>query len=228
MTSLRRLQSTWNRLGRENPMWAVLTSEEDWDEESFFQSGRDEIDELMRYADGLGVEFAHGSAIDFGCGVGRLSRALASHFGSVTGVDIAPSMVAEARRLNADVANVRFVLNDAPDLSQFEAASCDLAYSNITLQHMDPALARGYIAELVRVLARPGILIFQLPSEPAPRPGVLRRSLNGLRGRMEMYSMPRDEVTRLLEDAGATVKDVRPDESGGEGWSGYRYAAVKL
>ena len=40
------------------------------------------------------------SALDFGCGVGRLSHALADLFLNVTGIDVSPTMVAKANELN--------------------------------------------------------------------------------------------------------------------------------
>ena len=45
-------------------------------------------------------------------------------------------MVKLARELNDDRPNCRFVVNDAPDLEQFESESFDFVYSSLVLQHM--------------------------------------------------------------------------------------------
>ena len=60
-----------------------------WDAKDFFQTGVTEIDRVMEYAATLPVSFARHRALDFGCGIGRLTQALASHFSEVHGVDIA-------------------------------------------------------------------------------------------------------------------------------------------
>ena len=44
-----------------------------------------------------GSPAARRSALDFGCGIGRLSQALAEHFDQVYGVDISPKMIELAR-----------------------------------------------------------------------------------------------------------------------------------
>ena len=47
-----------------------------------------------------GLPRARALALDFGCGAGRLSRALAAHFEHVVGVDVSASMIETARALN--------------------------------------------------------------------------------------------------------------------------------
>jgi ubiquinone/menaquinone biosynthesis C-methylase UbiE len=209
-------------------MWAVLTYSSSWDAEEFFATGEAEIEALMSELESAGVTVRPEAALDFGCGVGRLTRALSKRFETVTGLDIAPSMLEEAQRQNEDLDNCRWALNREADLGLFEDACFDLAYSNITLQHGPPALARRYIAELVRVLRPGGVLVFQLPDAPARS---LRRGLRSLitrvRGHMAMYGMDRSEVVGLLEGAGAEVVLVRPDDAGGPGWPGFRYVAIR-
>jgi SAM-dependent methyltransferase len=114
-----------------------------------------------------------GKALDFGCGVGRITRALSSFFEEVHGVDIAPSMVEQARRLAGPDSGCTFYVNDSQDLGLFETGAFDFVFSVLVLQHMEPVYSMRYVRELVRVLSTGGILCFQLPSEPAippPRP----------------------------------------------------------
>jgi ubiquinone/menaquinone biosynthesis C-methylase UbiE len=92
-------------------------------------------------------------ALDAGCGTGFLSFELAARGHRVTGIDFAPSMLAEARRKAAQQNfPVRFAEADAEQLP-FPAASFDLAVSRHvlwTLPHPE-----GAIDEWIRVL-RPG------------------------------------------------------------------------
>jgi ubiquinone/menaquinone biosynthesis C-methylase UbiE len=91
--------------------------------------------------------------LDAGCGTGFLSFELAARGHSVTGVDFAPAMLAEARRKAAERAvPVQFEQADAEQLP-FPSASFDLAISRHvlwTLPHPEAA-----IDEWIRVL-RPG------------------------------------------------------------------------
>jgi SAM-dependent methyltransferase len=178
MEGLGELAGTWDHLGRTDPLWAVLTSPDKrfgkWDEAEFFAAGVDEIRRVLPWVE-TNAQVSRGRALDFGCGVGRLSRALAGEFASVTGVDVAPSMVELAGRLNRGVSNVEFVVNSRSDLSLFEDSSFDLIYTTHVLQHMPPDLQRGYLTEFVRVLRPGGVAVVELvnqrhvgASEPLP------------------------------------------------------------
>src|SRR3954463_12883716 len=103
--NLDELRANWNELGATDPLWAILTVPEykgnRWNAEEFFRSGQTAVGELLRRIGGqLELPVRHAQALDFGCGVGRLTQALAGHFDDVHGVDIAPSMIESARRYN--------------------------------------------------------------------------------------------------------------------------------
>jgi SAM-dependent methyltransferase len=238
----------WERQGRDDPMWGVLTRPERWGEQEFFSTGAAEIGAVVAYLDSLGVPERREHALDFGCGVGRVSRALAQYFDHVVGVDIAESMIEAARRLNESVPNCEFEHNPKPDLRRFATGSFDFVYSNITLQHMTPRLAKGYLAEFVRVLSDDGLVLFQLPggrkdeSAPGAPRGIHRKlrhlsrapieaarlAIDNLLGRsMEMHCVPEPEVIDILSAAGGHVLDVQVDESAGPEFNSYRYAVIR-
>jgi SAM-dependent methyltransferase len=167
---LEELQQVWNNLGQTDPLWAVLTDarykDGGWDPDELFARGITEVDDLMQMARDRGLTFGTEAALDFGCGVGRLSQSLARYFDSVVGVDIAPSMIAEAESRNKQGERCRFVLNDRSDLSRFADSSFDFVLSLLVLQHMEPRYSRQYIKEFARVLRPGGLAIFQVPSGP--------------------------------------------------------------
>ena len=153
------------------------------------------------------VDFA--AAIDFGCGVGRLSRALAGRFERVYGVDAAPTMVARGRELNGDRPNLELLLNQEPRLPRFADGSISFVYTTLVLQHITYPESLRYLDELLRVLKPGGIAMFQTPTlDRTPRPlqlvrAGLRRVIRSARlpfgggWYMDMNTIPVPEIERL-------------------------------
>jgi ubiquinone/menaquinone biosynthesis C-methylase UbiE len=240
---LKRLQRNWNEFGRRDPFWAVLTQADKkhnkWDREEFFRTGRDEIDALMTELKQLPAQIGRKRALDFGCGVGRLTQPLADHFAEVVGVDIAPAMLDLARQYNLHGSRCRFVLNETNDLRQLESRSFDLVYSRFVLQHMPPRHIRAYVAELIRVLAPGGLLVFQLPGGVEPPvtgtgvkrvvPRVLVKFFRSVKRRlmsfprMEEHGMTRNTMVALLQQHGGLILRIADDRCHGADTEGYRY-----
>jgi len=173
-TRIRRLQRSWERFGRVDPLWAIVTwpgkKGNKWDPEEFFQTGEAEITAALKHATSLGLTLRWHRALDFGCGVGRLTQTLAEHFDEVTGVDIAPSMLELAERYNRHGKKCRYVLNETDNLRAFPDASFDFIYTGNTLQHMEPRFAKSYLKEFLRVLSPEGVCLFQIPGRLRPSP----------------------------------------------------------
>src|SRR6266436_6438290 len=114
--SLNKSKKHWEDMGDLDPYWAILTApgtkHGNWDLEKFFATGSYEISCLTSAAEKLGLPKQHEWALDFGCGVGRLTRALAPLFHNVVGIDISESMLRRAIALNPHT-NCQFVLNDS-------------------------------------------------------------------------------------------------------------------
>lgn len=111
--------------------------------------------------------------LDVGCGIGRWSRMLAARGAIVTGVDLSPTMIAQAQlRAAADgvAARCRF---EVQDLSRLDLAQrFDLVLGVTVLQHiLDPGKLRAALAAMARHLAPGGrmILLEAAPSVPADR-----------------------------------------------------------
>lgn len=54
-------------------------------------------------------------ALDFGCGMGRLTQALTKYFEEVYGIDIAPSMIKLTEKYNRYDNKCKFFLNTTDD-----------------------------------------------------------------------------------------------------------------
>lgn len=248
--TLKGLQKKWDTFGKTNPMWAILTSSNEWDQEEFFATGLKEIDALMRYVDSLGIDISKKKALDFGCGIGRLTQALADHFEEAHGVDISPSMIEGAKKYNRHGGTCQYHLNVVGALEAFGDNTFDLIYSNIVLQHIEPRYTKRYLKEFLRILSPMGLLIFQLPDDLLGRnkytrlmkhfiPKVIfeikRRShyrfhhlLTG-QSMMEMYGLKIADVVALVDENGGKIVDAKLDrsETAPNGWTSLRYCVTK-
>jgi SAM-dependent methyltransferase len=217
----------WEEIARQDALWAILSYSDRkfgaWDREEFFRTGEEEIERMMTVAGELGRPAGRSSALDFGCGVGRLTRALSKYLDSCLGLDISDTMVRGARELNADTPACTFEVNDQPDLRAHDDGSFDLIFTQIVLQHQPSRAAiEGYLAEFLRTLRDDGLLVFQLPSaiplslrlQPLRRVYILLRRL-GFRAKflywklglhpMRMRHLPRADVIAFIEAHGARV-----------------------
>jgi SAM-dependent methyltransferase len=219
----------WEDLACLDPLWGILSAPRKqfgkWDLVEFFASGRAEIEKLMlscalRRGD-------NGKALDFGSGVGRLSKALVPYFGQVFGVDISEEMMKLARTYAPEVT---FLLNQADNLELFQDNFFDFIYSNIVLQHQPTGeLAKAYMREFVRVVKPHGTVVFQMPyklalrqaAQPRRRLYAILRKVglssgfiyNKLRlDPMRTISLPSKDVEATVLDAGARLLRVYEDD----------------
>ena len=216
---LRALGRWWDKAGKQDPLYSILTEPDarggGWDVDRFFATGRTEVDDALERVRSGGLRLGTERALDFGCGVGRLTQALAARFEQVDGIDIAPSMVTEAEGYNRFGSRCCYHVNARADLLMFDDASFDLVFSLVVLQHIPPELARGYVAEFIRVLRPDGLAVFQIAtSARGPRPAERSSARRGLARRilrrppsqiLEMHAIPEDEVRRWIADGHGAV-----------------------
>lgn len=194
-------RDVWQQLGRSNALWAVLSTPEardgSWDVPEFLATGRIHVEHVRGLLATSGAELGD-HVLDFGCGVGRLTFALAAHAQRVTGIDVASSMIEHAERLNGQPDRVRFVHYDGGALP-FDDDSFDSAVSLIVLQHMPPRTTVPYLIDLLRVVRPGGTLVLQIPSHPlVPDP----LSQGAYRAGLEFLTWP----TELAAGQAATVR----------------------
>jgi 2-polyprenyl-3-methyl-5-hydroxy-6-metoxy-1,4-benzoquinol methylase len=160
----------WEILGRTDPYWAVVTHDEyrrenltDEAVEEFFESGERYLEVVLeRIRSTLDPEFAPRTALDFGCGVGRVLVHLAKRCESVVGIDVAESMLMETRARcdSLGLANVSLLKGD--DSLSGVSGSYDLVHSFIVLQHIPPSRGMGLVTRLAGLLAPEGVGVLHL------------------------------------------------------------------
>jgi ubiquinone/menaquinone biosynthesis C-methylase UbiE len=150
------MRREWDAIARENAYYGIASWDEfadpsAMDEQRFWRSGAALADNLLAH---LGLEdTAALTAVEIGCGNGRVTHRLAERFREVWAFDISPEMIARAEARWHELANVRFVVGRGADLEPVPTASCDIVLSFITLHHVtDPAVVLSYLRETARVL----------------------------------------------------------------------------
>jgi len=184
----------WDRLARFNAMWAILTGPEtlsgELSDKVFFETGRNEVAAVLHGLADLGIEVRRGTALDFGCGMGRVAQGLCEVFERCEGVDVASRMIRLAERYNRAPERCRYRHNTRPDLRLFADGTFDLVYSRLVLQHVPPRLGRAYLHEMVRVAAPGGVLWLQAPSRRLDRPRTVALPPEAYRAHVEIMSAP--------------------------------------
>jgi 2-polyprenyl-3-methyl-5-hydroxy-6-metoxy-1,4-benzoquinol methylase len=188
----------WQKWGEQDPYFGVLSADvfrkSNLTEENrieFFRTGEAHVEEIFaKIRRHLAAEFNPSRSIDFGCGVGRLVVPLSRKCSEVTGIDVADSMLAEAR-INCSrehVANASFVKSD-DQLSQL-TGNYDLIHSVIVFQHIPPARGMHLVGELLKHLAPGGVVALQFfYRSDAPK---LVRALLKLRYRVPLINSLRN------------------------------------
>jgi trans-aconitate methyltransferase len=159
--------ATWQYYGEHDPYFGVISHEEYRRDKltsnsmaQFFQTGDAEISQLFHLLEQHGFVPRPGSAIDFGCGVGRLLLPLAARFKQVIGVDVSPHMLTEAKRNlgSRDITNVQL------NTSVPESGTVDFVHSLYVLQHVPTEVGLRAIFALWDRLAEGGVLAVQIPT----------------------------------------------------------------
>jgi SAM-dependent methyltransferase len=151
---------------------------------------------LERFAD----ECPRGRVLDVGCGPGHVGRFLRDLDVDVTGVDLSPSMVDVARRLNE---GMRFEVGDMRQLDcrDGEIAGVVAFYSLI---HIARESVPAVLLEFHRVIARGGRLLLAVHGG---RGSITSDEFLGHPVRFEATLFELQELKELIEAAGFTVDE---------------------
>ena len=223
----KRADRDWETLAQQEPWFAVLTDERylrerisDDDLRAFFASGESDIAHILDLI--ARPDFAPKSALDFGCGVGRLTRALTLRAARVAGVDVAPSMLGLARE------NVP----DATFSSTIPDETFDFIVSLIVFQHIPVVRGEALLDDLLDHLAddgvvalhftfrRPGSALRRLARAVRGRVPLVHRSVQRMRGERPMPYMQMNEydparIVAIMRSHGCSEPRIIPTNHGG-------------
>ena len=158
---LEKMRRDWDERARENARHYIATGNPEWNDEDFFESGRENVrreilTDMINICQGKNPQEM--TVLDIGCGAGRITRALAELFGQVYAVDISGEMIARAKEALADLPNAHVFQNSGADLRILGDIQADFAFSYIVFQHIPSReVIHNYVREVHRLL-RPGAL----------------------------------------------------------------------
>ncbi len=133
--------------------------------------------------------------LDVGCGVGGFHPQLAPAFASLSGVDVSPASIAEAR---AQHPSVSYEVYDGMRLP-YPDESFDVAFTVCVMHHVPPKNWENFSAEMHRVVKRGGLgLVF----EHNPRNPLTMRAVNNCPFDADAVLLRSEKTVALLQGAG--------------------------
>ncbi len=202
----------WDWYAKNDPLYGVCADMSKrgnkWDINEFFNTGEIEAQRVLDYLNSMGMAANQTrEMLDFGCGVGRLTRAFAKRFHHCYGVDISPGMVEKANELNRGIDNITFGLMDIHDLDGLKADKFSFIYSSLVLQHIEPSLQDKYLKSLVRLLKPNGTFIFQLADSYRPPQNI---SIYDRVAEFRKRLQPRARISSILKPLGLHLSQSEP------------------
>ena len=230
------VKQTWTALGETEPHWSVLSGDRFRQAslaahlQEFRDSGRNEVERLVGILDRKGIALpAQGTCMEYGCGVGRVTRWLSQRFARIVACDISGSHIELARKYLAEEGrtNIEFRLIDSMESIE-GLPKTDFFYSVIVLQHNPPPIIEIIVAALANSLNPGGYGFFQVPAHCDGYSFSVEQYLARLKNpaaerRIEMHVLQIDRTFRLVFDAGCVVADVLEDDFAGPGFRSFSY-----
>jgi SAM-dependent methyltransferase len=176
----------WERFGAEDPYYSVLNTEAykkeyltDALRAQVLETGETSTQTFLNFAQQLFNDMGLERALEFGCGVGRMSIALARRFQHICALDISPSMLIEAQANSQllGVTNIEFALSD-DNLSR-AAGKFDFALSYLVFQHIPQKRGVQIIRQILGRLNPGGVAALHVTCYRTSSP--LRQSIHIVR-----------------------------------------------
>src|SRR5687767_2684470 len=236
-----RPDDAWEKFGRMCPYFGVITDPrfkgkalDPAARSEFFASGEAHVrDVLATIASHLDPDFLPLRALDFGCGVGRITLPLAHRAREVVGMDISPSMLEEALKNTRDAGLTNVLLVRSDDELSGATGTFNFIHSYIVFQHIEPQRGEVLFRKLIRRLGESGVGVAHFTFEkrlPLPKRvwqsaartiPLLHNIMNLIRGRsfsyplMQMNSYNLNRLHSILMEEGCHQVFSRFSDHGG-------------
>src|SRR4030095_4744229 len=219
------VQEAWQYFGSTEPYYSVLTSEQFLQsniqntKDAFYNTGKQDVMRLFNTLDRNGIDYSlYKSCLEYGCGLGRVTRWLAEKFETVFGYDISQSHLQYAKNYFSDegVYNVSLVhVKEIKDIQNIPAV--DVIYSIIVLQHNPPPIITMIIKEFIKKINSGGVAFFQVPTYRIGYSFSMEKYLKNeaKRYEIEMHVLPQVKIFDIIRQEGGRIIEVLEEGSTG-------------
>ena len=214
------LKDEWSRLGNMNPYWSVLSSDEYNGKlngeklQQFYSSGESTVSHFLKVCEFNRISIPdEPKIIELGCGVGRITKSLASISNSILAVDVSPGNLDIARSINYGACEVNFLLLDSIDRLNEINGEFNIFFTVITLQHNPPSVQLAILKKIFSLFTISGsILYFQTVTHITERGRQTLKSFSGEHMQFNTYSIPMNEVLKCINEANLEIFDLYRDD----------------
>jgi SAM-dependent methyltransferase len=223
------IQDAWQHLGKTEPYWSVLSAEKFLQANiqgtatiaEFYETGKYDVNRILKTLERNQIDHTlFKSCLEYGCGLGRVTRWLAEVFDVVYGYDISQEHLQIAHKyIDSKCPNVLLrQLNKVKDIENLPRV--DFLYSVIVLQHNPPPVIRFIIKHFIKALNPKGIALFQVPTYRMGYEFSYQKYLaeEGKKRDMEMHLLPQSQVFEAIRQEGGRLIEIIED-----GLTGLRY-----
>lgn len=164
------MQRDWDERARHDAFRYIASWREDWDVNSFLQSGEEDYQRLVEPV----LSRRNWSPddkvmLELGCGAGRMTDSFARRFQRVHALDVSGEMLRRGAAFLKERHNIEWMQGTGEDLAGVADNSVDFVFSYLVLQHLPrEILVLHYVQEILRVLKDEGVFLFQFNGSHRP------------------------------------------------------------
>lgn len=216
---LARVADCWKKFGASEPHFSVLSEsryKSDRIAQSvthFYLSGDADVRLFTAAADRWGLALPlSGTCLELGCGVGRVTIALANSFRRVIGVDVSDGHLQQAQAIVREKGYDNVELRQIEELADIDRLpKSDSFYSLMVLQHNPPPVMQLLLRKLIGKLKPNGVGFFQIPTLLPKYRFIAKEYLINMptEGDIEMHALPHELVLRILRKGGCELIEAR-------------------
>ncbi len=179
----------------------------------FWATGHVQAQELLAPLEHFGLtELKNKTAVEFGCGVGRLSLGLAGKFKQLHSYDVSDSQITLAKKASIDAGlhNCQFHLSSGNPFAALESA--DFFYSKNTFEHYPPPLIHQFIRNALRSLKPDGFALFQVPTLLSDYSFSIANFLSKDNDSASRHCLPQHAIFALISEAKCELLEVKEEQ----------------
>ena len=215
-----KVRSQYAKVGPTSPHFAVSAGSPetldsiDTNVSQFWETGHAEAQALLQPLERFGLtDLKNKTAIEYGCGVGRLALGLAASFKQLHIYDVSDSQIklAEKAATDAAVANCQFHLSSGNPFAALEPS--DFFYSKNTFQYYPPPIIYQCIRNALRSLKPDGVAIFQVPTYQPDYSFSISTFLSKDSLITSDHCLPQHAIFALIAEAKCELLEVREEKT---------------